>query len=99
MRGTPSGLRVPWNLENSIEIKLGQYQNPTEIDAILSRKNQAAQVLFSQNCRLPRSPWTNWRIVMALVSKTDSITSLPDEPLAAECATEGSSIHFQLNRN
>src|SRR2546427_5645519 len=38
--------------------------------------NQAAQVPSSNvTCRLPRSPWTNWRMVLALVSRMDSITS------------------------
>src|ERR1700694_3929685 len=42
--------------------------------------NQAAQVPSSKvTCRLPLSPWKNWRMVLALVSITHSITSLPGE--------------------
>ena len=45
----------------------------------LSRScNQAAQVPSSKvTCKLPRSPWTNRRIVTAFVSRMASITSLP----------------------
>jgi hypothetical protein len=42
--------------------------------------HQAAQVPSSNvTHKLPRSPCTNWRIVAAFVSTTDSITSLPVE--------------------
>src|ERR1700731_37002 len=42
--------------------------------------NQAAQVPSSKvTCRLPLSPWKNWRMVLALVSITHSMTSLPEE--------------------
>src|SRR5208282_2263871 len=42
--------------------------------------NQAAQVPSSKvTCRSPRSPLRNSRMVRALVSIVDSITSLPEE--------------------
>src|SRR5207245_10528628 len=42
--------------------------------------NQAAQVPSSKvTCRLPRSPRINSRMVLALVLRMDSLTSLPYE--------------------
>src|ERR1039457_2233854 len=46
--------------------------------------SHAAQVPSSKvTCKLPHSPWINWRMVVAFVSTTHSITSLPVESRTA----------------
>src|SRR6516162_2726393 len=46
--------------------------------------NQAAQVPSSKvTCKSPRSPWIHCRMVLALVSMIDSITSLPSPFITA----------------
>jgi hypothetical protein len=46
--------------------------------------NHAAQVPSSKvTCKLPRSPWINWRIVSAFVSRIASIASSPAESKTA----------------
>jgi hypothetical protein len=67
-------------LLGTFELALGEAVFPAGVGL----QSQAAQVPSSKvRCKLPRSPWINWRMVAAFVSRTDSIGTLPVESKTA----------------
>ena len=84
--GTPLRVLIVENSDDDAsllvrELRSGGY------DPIFERVDTAAAPIFdcgaNVTCKSPLSPWMNCRIVLAFVSMTHSITSLPAEFLTA----------------